>query len=369
MGHCQYCGKEAVTISDTMGFCYECLRRHWDEVWDKIFALHFKSRKLFGLPPSVPKAKDGIKCYLCANACQIKSGEVGFCGVRKNVDGQLIGGAIKGNLRFYYDPLPTNCVADWVCPAGTGAGYPEYAYAKGPEFGYYNLAVFYQACNFNCLYCQNWSFKEGFKRPHWVTVDELVEAAFKRNVSCVCFFGGDPTPQIIHALAVSKRILKLKDKPILRICWETNGAVNPGILKQMAEISLKSGGCIKFDLKAWHEEIHLALCAVSNKQTLKNFTWLANLIKKRPTPPFLIASTLLVPGYINVEEVREIARFIARLNPDIPYSLLAFYPCFVLKDLPTTSYSHARRCLEVAREAGLKRVRIGNKHLLGKAYE
>jgi pyruvate formate lyase activating enzyme len=70
-----------------------------------------------------------------------------------------------------------------------------------------------------------------------------------------------------------------------------------------------------------------------------------------------------------VEEVRKSAHFIAKLNPDIPYSLLAFYPCFVLNDLPTTSYAHAMRCLEAAKEAGLKNIRIGNKHLLGKAYE
>jgi len=39
-----------------------------------------------------------------------------------------VGGApIQGNLRWYFDPLPTNCVADWVCPGGTGAGCPKWA--------------------------------------------------------------------------------------------------------------------------------------------------------------------------------------------------------------------------------------------------
>jgi len=368
MALCRYCGKEAITISGVIGYCYECLRRHWDEVKDEIFVLHAKSRKPFGLPDQIPKKKNGIVCHLCTNTCKIGIREVGFCGVRINTGKGLVGGISKGNLSFYYDPLPTNCVADWVCAGGTGVGYPTYAYKNGPEIGYYNLAVFYQACNFNCLYCQNWSFKEGFRHPHYVTVDELVKAALEKNVSCVCFFGGDPTPQIIHALSVSKKLLNRKEKPILRICWETNGAVNPKILKQMAKISLISGGCIKFDLKAWHEEIHLTLCGISNKQTLKNFTWLASLIKKRPDPPFLIASTLLVPGYIDFEEVKNIAHFIAKLDPEIPYSLLAFYPCFVLNDLPTTSYTHAMRCLEIAKKAGLKRVRVGNKHLLSRDY-
>lgn len=67
-------------------------------------------------------------------------------------------------------------------------------------------------------------------------------------------------------------------------------------------------------------------------------------------------------------EIREIALFIANLNPDIPYSLLAFYPKFCINDLPTTSKSHALRCKASAEKAGLKNVRIGNVHLLGKDY-
>ncbi|MEE8618654.1 MAG: hypothetical protein V3S84_00830 [Dehalococcoidales bacterium] len=46
-------------------------------------------------------------------------------------------------------------MADWVCPAGTGAGYPDFAYRAGVEYGYKNLAVFYHACSFDCLFYQN----------------------------------------------------------------------------------------------------------------------------------------------------------------------------------------------------------------------
>ncbi len=89
---------------------------------------------------------------------------------------------------------------------------------------------------------------------------------------------------------------------------------------------------------------------------------------ERPGPPFLIASTLLVPGYIDEQEVDAIARYISSLNPEIPYSLLAFYPSFYLKDLPTTSRRHALRCQEIAKNAGIRRVHIGNVHLLSDDY-
>jgi len=140
--------------------------------------------------------------------------------------------------------------------------------------------------------------------------------------------------------------------------------MHPSLLRQAAELSLQSGGCIKFDLKAWSEGLHIALCGVTNRRTLENFELLAAYTRKRLSPPFLIASTLLVPGYIDREEVSEIASFIASLNREIPYSLLAFHPQFLMSDLRTTSRHLAYECLEAARQAGLKNVRIGNTHLL-----
>jgi len=42
---------------------------------------------------------------------------------------------------------------------------------------------------------------------------------------------------------------------------------------------------------------------VGNSQTLENFARAARTIQQRPEPPFLIAGTLLVTGYIDVQEV------------------------------------------------------------------
>jgi pyruvate formate lyase activating enzyme len=145
--------------------------------------------------------------------------------------------------------------------------------------------------------------------------------------------------------------------------------MHPASLKQAAKLSLDSGGCIKFDLKTWNEKLHIALCGVSNKRTLENFSLLADYAKRRPEPPFLIASTLLVPGYIDEQEVSNIARFIASLDQNMPYALLAFHPDFLMTDLPTTSLQHAERCLTAAKDAGLRRVRLGNIHLLRDEYQ
>ncbi|HZD54626.1 MAG TPA: hypothetical protein VE080_00090, partial [Candidatus Aquicultoraceae bacterium] len=130
------------------------------------------------------------------------------------------------------------------------------------------------------------------------------------------------------------------------------------------DLALESGGCVKFDLKAWDETLHVALTGVGNKRTLENFSRAAEQAGRRPVPPPLIASTLLVPGYVDEEEVGKIAGFIASLDRDIPYSLLAFHPHFRMDDLPRTPGSLARGCLRAAKDAGLSRVQMGNAHLL-----
>jgi pyruvate formate lyase activating enzyme len=290
---------------------------------------------------------------------------MGYCGLRKNVSGKLVhfaGTPEKGVVQCYYDPLPTNCVAMEFCAGGSGAGYPRYAHSKGAEHGFKNLAVFYGACSFNCLFCQNWHYRElTMSLSPTMSASELAGWADDKT-SCICFFGGDPSPQMPHALETSRIALE-KAKGILRICWESNGSMAIGSMRKAAALSLESGGTIKFDLKAWNENLHTALCSISNKQTLKNFEWLAEYGKQRQDPPFLTASTLLIPGYVGVEEIEKIAQFIAGLDPDIPYSLLAFYPQFYMNDLPTTSKKEAVECMLSARKY-LKRVRIGNVHLL-----
>ena len=364
MATCQLCQCTSPDISKALGICSNCIRQRPDEALKITARAHHTSRAEYGLPQEPPNDPHGVLCNHCVNECRIPENGLGYCGLRRNHKGRLTGASDhRGKLSWYYDPLPTNCVADWVCPGGTGAGYPTYAHCSGSEVGYTNLAVFFQACSFNCLFCQNWHFKkQTFSSPN-PTVDQLIRDVDERT-ACICYFGGDPSPQLPFSLRASRRARKAKHGRILRICWETNGSMNPKLLDNMMDLAVGSGGCVKFDLKAWDPNLHIALTGATNQRTLNNFARAAASIRRRPDPPVLLANTLLVPGYIDELEVDAIARFIADLNPDIPYSLLAFHPQFYMADLPLTPKYLAERCEQIARDAGLKNVRIGNVHLL-----
>lgn len=218
----------------------------------------------------------------------------------------------------------------------------------------------------NCLCCQNWHYRNLAAKLEPVMSAESLAAKADAHVSCICFFGGDPSVQMPHALKTSQLALEKaeKEKRIFRVCWETNGYWKKEFALKAAQLSFVSGGITKFDLKAWDENLNKALSGVSNVPTLRSFKMIGEkFFKKRADLPILTASTLLIPGYVDAEEVRSLASFIAEVDSRIPYTLLAFYPQYVMTELPTTSRELAIKCRDTAEEY-LENVRIGNVQLL-----
>ena len=354
-GKCLVCNGVLPYLSATIGICVNCLRTRFSAARPRVEAIHADSRAEFDLPAKPPRHTNGIQCTLCYNECSIGEEERGFCGLRMVRNGKLVhlaGIPASGLLHWYRDPLPTNCVADWVCEGN-----------KHP--GCHNLAVFYSSCTANCLFCQNWHFRRTSPlESETISADELASVA-NSHTFCVCFFGGDPSSQMPHALATAKHLAQRG----VRVCWETNGTMHPKLLNAAVKYSIRTGGCVKFDMKAFDEEVHLALTGVSNRRTKENFARAAQRFTERPELPLVIASTLLVPGYVDVDQVSKIAGFIASINPEIPYALLAFAPHFYMSDLPCTSVHHAKEAQTAARRAGLRNVRLGNRHLLGMEWD
>ncbi len=342
MTTCKKCNKNPG--AEIIGLCVECIREGYFE--NEFSSLHAVIRKKFNLPAQPLKSEEGLSCNLCANSCKMRSGETGYCGLRLNKSGIIVNRTPKNAslAHMYLDILPTNCCAAWFC--------------KGSKEPGYNLAVFFYGCSFNCLFCQNASHKL-IDRASTVTEDDMVKAALDPSVRCVCFFGGSPEPQLPFSIKVAQRIIKESGNK-KHICWEWNGCGNTKLVNKTAELAIRSGGTIKFDLKARHPGIVSFLCGVNNEKSFDNFSMLA---RNFPGELFLTATTLLVPFYVDHKEVNDIASFIAEINKHIPYSLLLFHPDFYLNDLPVTPKGQAEQCYNVAGKY-LKNVNLGNKHLL-----
>jgi len=344
---CELCGSGQLHISSFLGLCPACARKPESrEIAEKA---HEKSLAAFSLGYAHGSE---ARCTQCVNECQLDDGEKGFCGMRANSKGRV--GPVFGDdaiVDWYYDPVPTNCVAEWTCPA-------TLEHAAGKK----NLSVFFYGCSFDCLFCQNWHHREGSSACRPKRSPGQLLKAVDRDTYCVCFFGGDPTPQLQYAFCFCESLVENKGDAV-RICWETNGSMSSGLAARMADFSTRTGGTVKFDLKAFDENLHFVLCGTSNKQALHNFATIAKKMRENGKGQ-LVASTLLVPGYVDSDEVCRIAGFIAQLDQAIPYSLLAFHPDYLMRDLPITTGAHALEALAAAGRAGLTNVHLGNMHLL-----
>lgn len=333
---CQICGEEKL-VSQTLKVCVDCIRENFEEVKPFIHRLHphFNISDVCG---------NKEHCNLCINKCVLDNDKVSICRLRTS---EVKPDSKNAKLLSYYDRLPTNCVASWVCKN------------KDRVFGK-NLAVFFYGCSFNCLFCQNYTWRDIPK--FFTTVEELLQKV-NEDVKCICFFGGDPSCQLDFSINFAKKVLEKNSE--INICWETNGSFNPLFLEQILRIIYESKGCIKFDLKFFNENLNLALCGASNRNTLENFKRAVKLSKsKKGHFPMVVASTLLIPGYVDEREIESIAEFIASLDKDIPYTLLGFWPHFLMKDLPPTSWEFALRCKQICLQKGLRYVKIANEHIL-----
>jgi len=363
---CSVCHSKKNYVARSLGVCSDCIREKADLVSPLVQSAHQLSRSRHKLPPYPPKTPNGIRCALCSNECSIGIGEYGYCGLRANVEGKAKStvNTETALLYAYEDPHVTNCCGSWFCPAGTGCGYPRFAKKPGPEYGYENLAVFFYGCNFDCLFCQNSSHK------NIDSANKIEKEDFKRIVedeerlTCICYFGGSPEPQLPFAISASREIIESEPKRLLRVCFEWNGCGNKTLVRQTAELATQTGGNLKFDLKCFDENLSKALCGVSNRRAFENFKMVAReFLNSGVTVPNLTATTLLVPGYVDAKEVDSIAQFIASLNAEIPYSLLVFHPDFEMCDLPVTPAEQARSCYSAAKRH-LRNVHVGNLHLL-----
>jgi pyruvate formate lyase activating enzyme len=194
-----------------------------------------------------------------------------------------------------------------------------------------------------------------------LTPQELANAA-DDYTACVCYFGGDPAPNSEHSLEVSRL---LNEEKHVRVCYETNGNISKKWLDRIASIVADTGGTFKFDIKAVSPELYRTLTGISNSTMLRNFKELSAMKRDREGE-FLVASILLVPGYVDISEVKRICGFIAENDPSIPTALLGFHPHHAMSDLPRTSRAHAQAALEAANHEGLTNVRVGNLGLLGR---
>jgi len=266
------------------------------------------------------------------------------------------------------------------------------------------LSIYQSGCNFSCRKCHSWYFSK-VKDGSWYTPQEVLEQALayektvtlmeprekatawhahdscrccgscviygKKSASCpemlspetillspqgfgparniVAFTGGDLTccPDFYGECA---RLIKQNTK--LWVMIETNGyGLTPDNMDYLQEAGVDA---FWLDIKANDPQKHKWLTGCPNDRIL-------NLPQEMIKRGFVLeVLSLYIPGLVETDDLEKIAGLLAKVDTGIPFTILAFFPEYRMKDYPKPSVGQMVEAYQRTKAAGLKNIRLGN---------
>jgi pyruvate-formate lyase-activating enzyme len=168
-----------------------------------------------------------------------------------------------------------------------------------------------------------------------------------RNI--VAFTGGDLLCRPDFFAECARGI---KEETGLWILLETNGYGLTGANLDL----LKDAGVDAFwlDIKAFDPAHHRELTGVDNERIL-------GLPGEMLSRGFVLeVLSLCIPGLVEAGELGEIAALLASVDPEIPFTILAFFPAYRMEDVRSPTADEMASAYEICRDRGLRKIRLGN---------
>jgi len=227
---------------------------------------------------------------------------------------------------------------------------------KKPLYHYYPGKTILSAgtigCNLACEFCQNWQIsRESEGSLHRIRVAspaELVETAVQAHREAdsigLAYTYSEPGVWFEFLEATMPLIRERGLKNVL----VTNAFLHPEPWQKL----LQWTDAANIDLKGFQENYYRKLCHGKLAPVLAN-------IEAAVDKVHLELTTLLIPGENDQPaQIREQAKWIAGLNPEIPLHLSRYFPNYKM-DQAATPVETLKQAYEIAREY-LKFVYIGN---------
>jgi len=274
-----------------------------------------------------------VRCNLCAHQCKIAPDKFGICGVRKNQDGKLYTHVYGDVIASHVDPIEKK---------------PLYHFLPG-SFSYSIATV---GCNFKCSFCQNWKISQASKRDKDVSgyelkPEEVVREAKKNNCKSISYTYTEPTIFFEYAHDTAR----LAKKAGLSNIFVTNGYMT----EEALEVIKPYLDACNVDLKSFREDFYRDMCQAHLGPVLNSIKTMKKL------GIWVEITTLVVTGKNDSdEEFKDIAEFIAGVDPAIPWHISRFHPDFKYLEAGSTLIERLKRAREIGKKAGLQHIHLGN---------
>ncbi len=293
-----------------------------------------------------------VRCNVCARRCTIKEGMRGDCSTRINQGGTLFT-LIYGSLisKGSIDPIEKK---------------PLYNFYPGHNI--YSVASV--GCNFHCSMCQNWSISQCYPNEEGnraicdegghrgssyplvqMTPSELIESVIKSNSKLIAYTYNEPL--IWHEYIMECADLAHQNE--IKNVLVTNGYSTPEASQDLIQVI----DAANIDFKAFTDGFYQRVAQVNRLQPVLDTAkyWKANGVHIEIT-------NLIIPNENdNPDEIMQMCEWIVEnLGPVTPIHFSAYHPDYKMQNHQRTPLNTLEQAYDIAKEAGLYYVYIGNVH-------
>jgi len=273
-----------------------------------------------------------IQCQLCPRQCYVANGQRGFCGVRENRDGKYYSLVYGNPCAVHVDPIEKKPFYH-LLPAST------------------SFSIATAGCNFRCKFCQNWEISQTTPDETYnveLPPEKVVALAKRAGSRSIAYTYVEPTIFFEYMVDTAKLA---KKEGILNVC-HSNGFINPGALKDLCQVL----DAANIDLKGFTEDYYNSMSQGRLAPVLQTLKTL------KDDGVHVEITNLVVPTKNDdMEIVSKMCAWIkSELGADTPVHFSRFHPLYKLRNLPPTPVSTLEKIRQIAMNAGLEYVYIGN---------
>lgn len=273
---------------------------------------------------------DAFVCDLCPRQCRLTDGQTGFCGARRAQDGILVANTYGRISSIAIDPIEKK---------------PLYNYH--PKTRIFSIGSI--GCNMSCRHCQNYALSQSFsgkKRTTYKSPEEIVDMCRKEGMDLMAFTYNEPGIWFEYIMDLTAHA------PDLSYVMVSNGLLNEGPLREICSVV----DAFNVDLKGFNDDFYTHICGAHLEDVLRSLKVI------HMSGVHLEITYLLIPEYNDdMDEIAQMSQWIKdNLSCDVPLHFTRFHPDNELLEAPWTPIETLLRAREVAMEAGLNYVYIGN---------
>ncbi len=274
-----------------------------------------------------------ILCTLCPHTCHLKEGETGICRTRKNIEGKLISMVYGFPSAMQIDPIEKK---------------PLYHFHPGSRT--YSLAT--TGCNLRCLNCQNYHLSQcdviHHKEQDFISPQKIIDLAKNNNCESISYTYTDPIVYYEYAKDIGFIARKNGMKNII----VSAGYINKKPLREWCSFI----DAANIDLKGFNNTIYQKLNGINLNPVLSTLQTL------KEAGVWIEITNLIIPGYTDdMSMIKKMCIWLSNNGfSETPIHFSRFFPSYKLNHLEPTPLSTLHNAYQIAKDAGIKYVYLGN---------